>query len=56
MLTQEYRDHAADLGADVCEDCQSLFLPVPGYVNGGHQCNSDSGLEDRYYIGEDLLS
>lgn len=56
MLTKEDRDYAADTGAEICEDCQSLFLPVPSYMNGGHQCNSDTGLEDRYWLGGDHLN
>lgn len=56
MLTQEDREYAADLGFGICEECQTIFMPVPGYVNEGHQCNSDTGLEDRYWIGGEHLN
>lgn len=49
MITQEDRDHAADVGDVVCEQCQTIYTPVPGYQNDGHQCD-DNGLQDKYAI------
>lgn len=49
-LTTDDRAHAADMGNSICENCQTVYLPVPGYVNDGHQCNSDEGLQDRFLL------
>lgn len=48
-LTEEDRSYAEDIGAGICEECQTLFEPVPGYVNYGHQCN-ENGLDDKWIL------
>lgn len=45
----EARTYADDMGFSICDDCGTTFIPAPGFVNDGHQCNDD-GTKDEYRL------
>lgn len=36
---------AEDMGFCFCEGCGTTYIPHPGYLNNGHQCNENGTLE-----------
>lgn len=49
---REYQVLDDDTGEGVCEVCGSRYLPLPGFINFGHQCDTD-GTRPQYQIPPD---
>ena len=51
LITEQQREEADDAGFAICEECATSYMPAPGFMNDGHQCN-ENGLEDRFILPE----
>lgn len=43
------RDEADELHVQFCGICYAVTMPLPGYVNDGHQCLTN-GAVDKYLL------
>lgn len=47
----EARALAEEIGGELCARCGAVFLVLPQYMDGGHQC-LDDGTDDIYLLDE----
>lgn len=50
-ISDQQREEVDDAGYAICEECATSYMPAPGFINDGHQCDDD-GTKPEYVIAD----